>query len=153
MQRLGQVHHRAVVAVGLVDLEHREFGVVPRADAFVAVDAAQLVDPLHAADQQPLEVQLQGDPQEQVDVERVVVRRERPGRGAAGDRVQRRAFDLDEAPVAERVADRLRRSCVRSRNRSQHAFAVRQVEIAHPLPQLGVVQAAVLFRRRLRATW
>ena len=97
MQRLGQVHHRAVVAVGLIDLEHRELGIVPRADPFVAIDAAQLVDPLDAADQQPLEVQLQRDPQEQVDVERVVMRLERPGRGAAGDRVQRRAFDFDEA--------------------------------------------------------
>ena len=64
-QLLGQVHHRAVVAVGLIDLEHREFGIVPRADAFVAIDAAQLVDPLDAADQQPLQVQLQRDPQEQ----------------------------------------------------------------------------------------
>ena len=106
MHLLGQVHHRAVVAVGLVDLEHRELGIVPRADAFVAVDAAQLVHPLDAADQQPLEVQLQRDPQEQVDVERVVMRHERPGRGAAGDRVQRRPFDFDEAAAAERLANR-----------------------------------------------
>jgi hypothetical protein len=34
-------------------------------------------------------VQLQGDPQEEVDVERVVVGDERPGRRASGDRVQR----------------------------------------------------------------
>ncbi len=97
MMRFGQVHHRAVVAVGLIELEHRELGIVPRADPLVAIDAAQLVDPLHAADQQPLEVQLQRDPQEQLHVERVVMRLERPGRGAAGDRVQRRPFDLDEA--------------------------------------------------------
>ena len=33
----------------------------------------------------------------------------------------------------------------------QHAFAVGQVEIPHPLPQLGIGQAVMLFRRRLRA--
>ena len=104
-QALGQVHHGAVVAVGLVQLHHGEFGIVPRADALVAEDPADLVDLLDAADQQPLQVQLQGDAQEQIDVERVVVRDERPGRGAAGDGVQRRRLDLAEAPVVEVAAD------------------------------------------------
>ena len=90
-----------VVAVGLVQLQHREFGVVPRADALVAEDPADLVDLLDAADQQPLQVQLQGDAQEQVDVERVVVRDERPGRGPAGDGVQRRRLDLAVALLVE----------------------------------------------------
>ena len=39
---------------------------------------------------------------------------------------------------------------VRRRNRS-HAFGVDQVEVAHPLPQLGIGQALVLLRRRLDA--
>ena len=95
-QGLGQVHHRVVVAVGLVGLQHGELGVVPRADALVAVDPADLEDPLHAADQQPLQVQLGGDPQEQVDVERVVMGDERPGRRAAGDRLHRGRLDLDK---------------------------------------------------------
>ena len=103
-QALGQVHHGAVVAVRLVQLQHREFGVVLGADALVAEDPADLVDLLDAADQQPLQVQFQGDAQEQVDVERVVVRDERPRRGAAGDGVQRRRLDLA-------VALRRRGSC------------------------------------------
>ena len=89
-----------IVAVGLVGLQHRELGVVPRADPLVAVDPADLEDPLHAADQQPLEVQLGGDPQEQVEVERVVVGDERPGRRAPGDRLHRGRLDLDEPPLA-----------------------------------------------------
>ena len=118
MMLLGQVHHRAVVAVGLIDLEHRELGIVPRADPFVAIDAAEFVDPLHAADEQPLQMQFQRDPQIQLHIERVVMRHERPGRGAAGDRVQRRAFDLDEAL---RLPSVLRIDCtifVRCKNRS-----------------------------------
>ena len=105
-QRLGQVHHRVVVAVGLVGLEHRELGVVLRADPLVAEDPADLEDPLHAADQQPLQVQLEGDPQEEVDVERVVVRDERPGRRAAGDRLHRRRLDLDEPALGQDPAER-----------------------------------------------
>ena len=45
-----------------------------------------------------LSVQFQGDAQIQVDVERVVVRDERPGRGAAGDGVQRRRLDFPDSP-------------------------------------------------------
>ena len=38
--------------VGLIELEHRELGVVPRRQAFVAEHAVQLVDALEAADEQ-----------------------------------------------------------------------------------------------------
>ena len=42
-------------------------------DAFVAEDTAYLVDLVEAADDQPLEVQLQGDAQEELAIEGVVV--------------------------------------------------------------------------------
>ena len=82
--RLGQVHHVVVVAERLVGLEHRELGVVAGVEALVAEDAADLEDPVHAADDQPLERQLERDPQVHVDVERVVVGDERLRRRAAG---------------------------------------------------------------------
>ena len=59
-QRVGDV---VVVGVGLVPLEHRELGVVLGRDALVAEVLADLVDALEAADDQPLEVELGGDPQ------------------------------------------------------------------------------------------
>ena len=74
-------------------------------DALVAEDAADLVHPLHAAHDQPLEVQLERDPQVQLHVERVVVGDERPGVGAAGLDVQDRRLDLDEALGGERAAE------------------------------------------------
>ena len=143
---LGQVHHGAVVAVGLIEFQHREFRVVPGVDAFVAIDAAQFIHPLDAADHQPLEVQLQGDAEEEVDVQGIVVRGERPRGRAAGDGVQRRAFDLDEAFARQRVADRLH-DLRPPQETLPLAVGMDQVEIAHPLPQLGVGQALVLFRR------
>ena len=62
-----ELHHPAVVAVGLVDLEHRELGVVLPGDALVAEDAADLEHPVEAGDQHPLEVELERDAQEEVD--------------------------------------------------------------------------------------
>ena len=76
-QLLGERHQVLVGGVGLVELEHRELGVVLARQPLVAEDAADLVDALEAADDQPLEVQLGGDAHEEVEVERVVVRVER----------------------------------------------------------------------------
>ena len=78
---LGDLHHLAVVGERLVQLHHRELGVVAGGDALVAEDAADLEHPLHAADDQPLQVQLERDAQVQLHVERVVVGDERAGRG------------------------------------------------------------------------
>ena len=72
----------------------------------------ELVDLLEAAHDAALEVELGGDAQVEVAVERVVVRDERPGRRAAVDRLQRRRLDLDEAALVEEAphrGDRARR--------------------------------------------
>ena len=69
---LAPLGHVEVVRVGLVPLEHRELGVVRGVDALVAEVLADLVDALQAADDQALEVELGGDPQVEVAVQRVV---------------------------------------------------------------------------------
>src|SRR5215207_4324416 len=66
-----------VVGVGLVPLEHRELGVVLVGDALVAEVLAELVDLLQAAHDQPLQVELGGDPQVELAVEGVVLGHER----------------------------------------------------------------------------
>merc|ERR1711927_41071 len=43
VEGLGELHHALVVRVGLVDLDGRELGVVPRRHALVAEDAPELV--------------------------------------------------------------------------------------------------------------
>ena len=99
------VHHVVDVGERLVRLHHRELGVVARRHALVAEHPADLEDPVHAADDQPLEVQLERDAQVQRHVERVVVGDERAGVGAAGLDVQHRRLDLDEAAVVQRAAE------------------------------------------------
>ena len=59
-------HRVLVVRVGLVPLDHGELGRVLVGDALVAEVAAQLVDALEAADDQPLEVELGRDAEVEV---------------------------------------------------------------------------------------
>jgi hypothetical protein len=100
-QLLGERHHVAVVGVGLVELEHGELGVVAWRQPLVAEHAGDLEHLLETADGEPLQVQLGCDPQEQVEVEGVVVGAEGPGRGPTRDGMEHRGLDLDEPAVLE----------------------------------------------------
>ena len=53
---------------------------------------------------QPLEVELGGDAQVEVAVQRVVMGDERARRGAAGERLQDGRLDLDEAALVQEAA-------------------------------------------------
>ena len=99
-----EVGNGVVVAVGLIELEHHELGVVRRVGALVAEVAVDLEDSFDSADHRALEEQFGGDAQEQFHVERVGVRDERAGGGAAVHRLQHRCFDLEEAVFGESLA-------------------------------------------------
>jgi hypothetical protein len=103
-QVLGDGHHVAVVAVGLVQLQHRELGVVAGRQALVAEHPGQLVDPLEAAHHEPLEVQLRCDAQVELHVQGVVVGDERPGQRPARDGVEDRRLHLHEAALVQEAA-------------------------------------------------
>ena len=94
-----------VVRVRLVPLEHGELGVVLGREPLVAEVLADLIHALEPAHDQPLEVQLGRDPQVEVAVERVEVRRERARRRAPVQRLQRGRLDLDEPVLVEEAAD------------------------------------------------
>src|SRR3546814_15447227 len=86
--------------------EHRELRVVPGAHALVAEVAVDLVHALEATDDQALEVELRRHEQEQVQVERVVMRGERLGRRTTGQVMNHRRLDFDEAPRVEPQTER-----------------------------------------------
>ena len=136
----GQRRHRVVVAVRLVRLEHRELRRVRGVGALVAEVAVDLEDLLDPADDAALEEQLRRDPQVQVHVERVHVRHERPRRGAAGQHLQHRRLDLEEAAVGgttRAASGRRRRACAPiSRACRPHD----QVDV--PLPDPGLLGQA-----------
>ena len=56
-------HYILIVGVGLVALQQRELRVVVLVDALIAKHPPQLVNLVEATDDQPLQVQLDGDPQ------------------------------------------------------------------------------------------
>ena len=96
---------------------------------------------------QPLEVQLGGDAQVEVEVVGVDVGLERPGVGAAVDRLQDRGLDLGEAAGVQRVADAAhdRGPLV---GRGARLGPHDQVDVPRPDARLGVGQALVLVGQR-----
>ena len=107
-QLLGEAHQVLVRGVRLVELDRRELRVVAPVDPLVPADPPDLVDAIEPAHHEALQVQLRRDAELQVEVERVVVRLEGPGRGAARllRLVQGRRLDLEVAARVEEAADR-----------------------------------------------
>ena len=143
----GDRHHVGDVGKRLVQLHHRELGVVTGGDALVAEDAAHLVHPLHATDDQALEVQFERDPQVQLHVERVVVGDERPGVGATGLDVQDRRLDLGEAFGGERPAE-ARHELVTDLERPPGFLVDDQVGVALAVADVDVGQTVPLVGQR-----
>ncbi len=95
-QALHQVHLVLVVGEGLVPFQHGELGVVEPVDPLVTEVLADLVDPVQAAHDEPLQVQLVGDAQVQGALQGVVHGDERPRRGSAVERLQGGRLHLQE---------------------------------------------------------
>jgi hypothetical protein len=116
-------------------------------DALVAEVLAELVDALEAADDQALEVELGGDPQEQRAVELVVVRRERARERAAVDRLEHRRLDLDEAALVEPPAHRGDHLGAHDEQLAR-LLVGDEVELAVAVAQLDVLEPVALLGRR-----
>ena len=140
---LGEVHQVLVGGVGLVELQHRELGVVAGAHPLVAEVPVDLVDALDAADHQPLEVQLGGDPHDQRDVQGVVVRDERARRRAGDERVHHRRLDLEVVARVEEVAD-VAHQPVAPQEDLLHLRIGDEVQVALAVARLHVLQAVPL---------
>lgn len=91
---LREAHHVVVVCIRLVQLNRRKLRVVAAADALISEYAAYLIHALHAAHDQPLEVQLGGDAQREGTLQRVVVCHKGAGFGTAGVCLQYWRLDL-----------------------------------------------------------
>ena len=110
----------------------------------VAEVLADLVDALEPTDDQPLQIELDGDAQIERLVERVMRRRERPSRGAAVERLQRRRLHLDEPSRIEEApdgGDDLRSGL----EDGAHLLIGDQVRVALPVARLDVLQAMPFF--------
>ena len=94
---LGERLHALEVGEGTVGLHRGELGVVGKVHALVTEDTADLEHALKTADDAALEVQLGGNTQVALLIERVEVRDERLSRSAALDGLQDGGLDLHVA--------------------------------------------------------
>ncbi len=100
-----QIGHGALVAVCRVGLKHGELGAMRGVDSFIAEDPTNFVDPVHAADHDTLQVQLQRDPQGHRQIEGIQVCGERTRIRSTVDGLQRGGFHLQVLLPVQRLAD------------------------------------------------
>ncbi len=144
--RLGQLHHVVVVAERLVGLEEGELRVVAGVEALIAEHPADLEHPVHPADDEALQRQLERDSQVHLDVERVVMRYERPRRRAAGLAQENRGLDLPEPALAQHAAGG-RDDGRADRERLARRRVDDQVEIPLAVAGLGIGQPMATVRQ------
>ena len=142
-QVLKQVHHIVEVGIGLVELDGGKLRVMLGVHALVAEDAPNLIHPVHAAHDKPLQGQLSGDAHVHVDIQGVVVGDEGPGGGPAGDGIQHRSLHLNKAPAVHKVPDVLDKSGANDEV-ALHLRVDDQVHIPLAVAQLGAGQAMEL---------
>jgi hypothetical protein len=119
-------------------------------DALVAEVLAQLVDAVDSPHHGALEVQLGRDPQVEIAIERVVMCDERPGEGAAVERLEHRGLHLHEAAGVEPLANR-RHDLGALQEQVANLRVGDQIQLAVPVANLHVLEAVVLVRRRAQA--
>ena len=136
-----------VVAVRLIGLEHRELGVVFPIDALVPEVPPELVDALQPPDEHPLEVELERDPELQIDVEGAVVGREGACVGASGDRLEDRPLELHEPSIVEHSTHRPERRGPR-KDVSPGRVVGDEVKVPAPLLQVRVLEAVPFLGKR-----
>ena len=142
-----EVHQPFVVGVGRVEFHHREFRVVTDRHAFIAEVAVDFEHAVEAAHDQALQVQLGRDTQEHLHVQRIVVRDEWFGRGAARDRVQHRRFHFHELVLFHEAADRRDGGGTRLEGAAR-LFVHDQVDVALAVLRFLVGQAVEFVRQR-----
>ena len=144
---LGEIHEVAVVAVGLVELEHGELGVVLGRNAFVPEISVDLEHLFESAHHQALEIELGRDAQEEVHVERVMMRLERLRVRAAGNRLHHRRLDLEETPARHEFADRVHNAAARLEHAAR-LLAHDEVHVALAVLLLLVRESVEFLRQR-----
>ncbi len=102
---------------------------------------ADLVHPFQAADDEALEVELVGNAEVQLHVQRIVAGDEWPGRGPAIERLENGRLHLEESPIVEELPDPAHRPGAEPEDLA-HFGVHRQVGIALAIADLGIGEAA-----------
>ena len=137
-----ELQHDLVVGIRLIPLGHRELGVVKPRQPFVPKVVPDLVHLLEPAHDTALQVQLVGDAEIEVRVERLVVRLERTRGGATVQRLQHGGLHFQIAARVEEPPDVAHHPSPQPEHLA-HLGMHGQVRVALPGAQLGIRQLPV----------
>jgi len=143
---LEEFHHGFVVTIGLVEFEHGELGVMAAGDAFVAEVAAEFEDAVEASDEQSFKVEFEGDTEEEVTAESVVVSDEGLGGGTTWHGLHHWGFDLDVLALVEELADFVDDGAAFEEDLA-HVFVGDEVEVTLAVTDFGIGESVPLFGR------
>ena len=115
--------------------------------ALVAENTPHLIDTLHAAYDQPLQIQLRGNTQVHVDIQGIVMSDERPCRRAAGNSPQHRGLNLKEVTLIQIITDGLHD--IGASHKGIHNLRIHnQIHITLAIADFRICQAVELLRQR-----
>ena len=146
-QLFRQPNEVGIVRVGDVELQHGELRVVNGGDPLVPEVSVDLEDAGKASHDQPLEIQLRGNPKVEIHAEGVVMGDERSSRGATGNRLHHRRLDFEEPLFDQKRANAGNDAASGCKN-LMHRGIRDQVHVPLPVASLHVRQAMPLFRER-----
>ena len=118
-----------------------------RRHPLVAEIPGDLIHALDTAHDEALEIELGRNTKKQIDVERVVMRAERPGHGAPGDRLHRRRLDFEVSAAVEKLPQRRERLAAHLEHLARLGIDD-QIEIALAIADFDVGQTVPLLRQR-----
>ena len=150
VQLFDQVHHAVEVGEGLIQLDGGELGVVLGVHALVAEDAAHLIDAVHAAHNEALQVQLSLDAEHHVHVQGIVVGVEGTCGCADLKRGQDGGVHFEEALLIQISTDLLQDLAALDEGILDLGVCD-QVNITLTITGLGIGQAVELLRQRAQA--
>ena len=147
---LRQIHHAVVIRIRLVELHQGKLRIVAGIQSLVAEHAADLIDALQAAHDQALQVQLQGNAQLEILIQRVEMRLEGTGSRAARVRHQHRRLHLQEALAVQVAADAAQNPGALDKG-VLYLGVHDQIRVALTVTDVRVRQAVELLRKNLKA--
>ncbi|MNZ70286.1 hypothetical protein D3C78_886190 [compost metagenome] len=146
-QRLGQFDQIFVIRVSHIEFHHGELWVMTRRNAFVTEVTVDFEHALEATYHQTLQVQLWGNTQVHIDVQRIVVSHEWTSRSTTRDHLHHRGFDFHEAAFHHEVTHR--RHDLRTHLEGLARFVVgNQIQVTLTIAGFLIGQAVELVRQR-----
>ena len=144
---LGEIHQIAVIGIGHIEFQHGEFWVMANGDPLVPEVTVDFVHALEATDHQTLQIELGGNTQVHVDIQRIVMGDEGASGGTAWDHLHHGGFHFHELLGVQEVTDTVDH-LVTDLEGLARLFVGNQIQVTLTATGFLIGQTLVLFRQR-----